>query len=199
MIHPLLEIGGVIFWIITAIVALFVISETHRERMTTTTLTVLGYIVGFILLTNGGMALFTYIRDHPLYLIYGLVGYVLAGAVWATAKWRVFFLPNLFEVYDELRQEFMKKNNLKEIPADVKIRNELEHFVSRSGVYIQQQRMVSNNKGRIIGWLTYWPLSLLGTFFGDFLIRLAKTVYNAIAGLLQRLSDQMASKYSELE
>jgi hypothetical protein len=126
----------------------------------------------------------------------------MAG-IWATIKWRVFFLPDLFKSYDMIRTKFLKTagpngETLKDFPADPTVRDRFNNVREVQVLNIQVKRMARNNKARITTWMVYWPFSIVGTFFGDFLSRVFATIYRNISGMLQAMSDRMASKYSEL-
>lgn len=197
MIHEFIQFGGVLFWIIVGFITLILSAQVNDEKAGYAGLTLILTLVAVLAFTN--VPLIDTIKTHPLYVLYAIGGYVIAAGVWALAKWRLFFLPNLFDRYDDLRSDFMKSKGLKEIPADPNVRDQLKEFIRGRGLYIETARMVRNNKGRITTWMLFWPFSFIGTFVGDFLQRVFATLYKGIAGMLQRMSDSMASKYSELD
>lgn len=200
MIHAFLEAGGLIFWILTAIVALVIASEVQNDRSGVATATIVGYIAAIALFTTAGAAggFLAWLGHNPRYIVYGVVAYLVGAIVWTPIKWRVFFLPKLFEVYDDFKTEWMTQNKVKDLSDDTVKANFLQ-AARRSIGDINEKRKVSHNKARITAWIAYWPFSIVGTFFGDFLTRVAYSIYRGIGSFLQRLSDGMASKYHELE
>jgi hypothetical protein len=195
MLWDIVTFGGLLFWSIVGIVALVITTQVHEEKVGWAAFTLLAAVAAVVALTNTVKLL---AGIPPIYYLYGFLGYLGVAALWATIKWRAFFLPALFEKYEELRYNFLKRKGLDEMPADPAVRKEFndQHDVARLDV--NYNRMVRHNKGRITTWMVFWPFSLLETFLGDFLVRVFNTIYKTLAGMLQRMSDGMASKYSEL-
>lgn len=192
MLIEFLAAGGIFFWAIVGLVFLVLTTQVHNERVGWATFTLILFIAGLVLLTGAGKI----IASWPLiYYVYAVGAYLGISAVWAAIKWRVFFLPKLFERYEEVRSAWLNRNGLKEMPADPAV---IQKFKDNTGSQINRDRMVSHNKGRITTWMIFWPWSLLETFLGDFLVRVFDYMYKAVAGGFQRMSDRMASKYSEL-
>lgn len=202
MIHDFVTFGGVLFWIIVGVVTLILAAQVNDEKTGYATLTLLGTIAAIVAFTNAPVV--DAVKAHPIYVLYGILGYLAIAGVWAFIKWRVFFLPKLFDRYDELRTKFLRtagpnQTALSEMPADPAVRDKFNKVDDVRYLNIGYNRMVSHNKGRITTWMIFWPFSLIGTFIGDFLHRVFQTLYKSIAGGLQRMSDTMASKYSELD
>ena len=197
MVHQFIEFGGILFWIIVGVVTLILAAQVNEEKTGYATLTLLVFIAALVAFSN--TPVLETIKQHPIYVLYGLLAYFGISGLWAFAKWRLFYLPNLFDQYDELRTEFLKRRGLKEMPADPKVREDFAKDRAVERLNISYFRMVRHNKGRITSWMVFWPFSLIGTFLGDFLHRVFTTIYKTIAGGLQRMSDNMASRYSELD
>lgn len=202
MIAEFITFGGVLFWIIVGVITLILASQVNEEKTGYATLTLLAAIAAIIAFTNAPVV--QTIQNHPIYVLYGVLAYIGIAAVWAFIKWRAFFLPNLFDRYEDLRTRFLKTAGpngtaLTDFPADPAVRDEFNKRSDVQRLNINVNRMVGYNKGRIRTWMVFWPFSLLGTFVGDFLHRVFTSLYKAIAGGLQRMSDSMASKYSELD
>lgn len=197
MIAEIITFGGVLFWIIVGLVTLVLAAQVDSDRAGAATLTLLITVAAIVAFTNAPVLEF--VQENPIYVIYGVLGYLGIAAVWAFVKWRMFYLPKLFDRYEELRSDFLKNRGLKEMPADQTVRDAFNATNEVKILNISQRRMVSNNKGRITVWMAYWPFSFIGTFVGDFLQRVFASVYQAIANSLQSMSDRMASRYSELD
>jgi uncharacterized membrane protein YccC len=197
MIAELITFGGVLFWIIVGTVTLILAAQIDSEKVGSATLTLLITVAAIVAFTNAPVL--DFIQDNPLYVVYGALAYVGIAAIWAFIKWRLFFLPKLFDRYETLRWRFLESRGLKEMPADAAVRDAFNSIYDVKALDINVNRMVRYNKGRITTWMVFWPFSFIGTFVGDFLQRVFASVYQTIAGGLQRMSDRMASKYSELD
>ena len=196
MISSFIIFGGVMFWIFVGIVALVLTALINDEKAglaSAFTLVAVAVVVAF-----SNIPFLDIIKHHPMDIVYGVLAYFVGAGVWATAKWRLFFLPNLFDRYDTARGRALNARGLKDMPADQKVRDEIMKEIRSSGTDINNERMVSRNKARITTWMFYWPFSLLSTFIGDFLHRVITSIYKSIAGTLQTMSDRMASRYTEL-
>ncbi len=84
-------------------------------------------------------------------------GYFILGGIWSLFKWYL----NLINVRDA-----MKEKGKTERPRNSYARN---------------------NKARIMAWIGHWPFSIVGTFFGDFLYRIGRTIYNHLGGTYERI------------
>jgi hypothetical protein len=87
--------------------------------------------------------------------------YFILGGIWSVMKWYL-YLTNV-------RVE-MKESNLTERP---------------------RRSYAANNKARIMGWIGHWPFSIIGTFFGDFLYRIGRRIYNLLGGTYERIEQKV--------
>lgn len=196
MIYDLVAVGGVIFWLAFGLFTVLMLAYVSEDKFRTSSFILVIALVFFLGFTN--LPILQAVREQPSLILYYVLGYLGIAAVWAMIKWRMFFLPKLFERYEEFRSGWLAKKGLNEVPADGRLRGEMLDQARSYGADPTYHRMVSNNKARIMGWMAYWPFSLLGTFVGDFMHRVLTTMYKMVAGLFQRMSDGMASRYDEL-
>lgn len=195
MISVLLAFGGVFFIGLAILAILIMAAQIHNERV--------GWAVTTLIVTVALIALFTNVPTllkgtPPIHYLYAALAYLGIAGVWATIKWRCFFLPKLFDRYNTLREAFLKRKGLKEMPTDQSVIDEFKNQREVSYLDINNTRMVRYNKARITTWIVFWWASMIDTFIGDFLVNVFDYVYRSISGMLQRMSDSMASKYSEL-
>ncbi len=195
MVYELLTFGGVLFWIAFAVAVLVISAFIADDKVGKASFGLILMIAFLIAFTNTPIV--STVKEHPIYVLYGLGAYLGVAAIWATIKWRLFYLPKLFGRYEAIRADFLAEKELTEMPAGP-IRDQFNKLHEVQRLNINTNRMVRYNKGRITSWIVFWPFSLIGTFFGDFLLRMFDYVYRAISGTLQGMSDRMASKYSEL-
>lgn len=196
MIHDFITFGGVLFWIIVGIITLVIASEINSEKVGTAVVTLIVTVAAIVAFTDAPV---DQLGNHPTYILYGFLAYLVGAVVWATIKWRAFYLPKIFDAYDSFRNSWLDQRGLKEMTADPNEREAFKKAARDRGVDVSYSRMASHNKARITTWMFFWPFSLIETFFGDFLSRVFTTLYKMVVGLFQRMSDGMASKYSELD
>ena len=90
-------------------------------------------------------------------LVLFFFGYFILGGIWSLFKWYL-HLTNV--------REDMKEHGRTERPRNSYARN---------------------NKARFMAWIGHWPFSIIGTFFGDVLYRIGKTVMNYLGGTYERI------------
>ena len=114
----------------------------------------------------------SWIRDHPLTIIFGALGYLICGTLWMFTKWywklRAIKAAYNRETGNNQSFDFCELTHRRTFPPKV-----------------------SEWKYELIFWLSDWPFSLLSSLFTDFLKEIFNTVYNACAKQLQSISDGM--------
>jgi hypothetical protein len=102
-------------------------------------------------------------------LLFSLV-YLLAGVAWSFFRW----IRYVKEQADVWRKE--NGNTLKEYDLAM----------------LKRKLDVSNNKGRLTGWIAYWPWSLVWNITGDFFTM----VYENLQGAYQKIADRALGKFT---
>jgi hypothetical protein len=122
------------------------------------------------------LVLFGNIRDYrallqdPSRLIVFLAIYFAAGIGWSLLKWYFFVRKSLNDYLDKTRTGDM-------------------YFKPSSVAAWQPQ--ASQHKGDIIRWMSYWPLSIVGTMFTDVISKLWNHIFYAFRNLFQKISDHV--------
>lgn len=75
----------------------------------------------------------------------------------------------------------------------LKLREQAREFEQ----YKDHPPQVRQYKSKIISWMSYWPFSMIGTFFGDIVRRIYNTIFEIIHDMLQSMSDHMFRKISK--
>ena len=190
--------GGVLFWLVTAMAFLIISNFIYNERVISAGVTLAIVVSGIAAFCK--IPSFEIIKQHPIYILYGFLAYLVIAVLWAVFMWRHIYLPTIFEKYDEVRAKFLAYKGITVLPEkNANIIQELRTYEKSLGSDISRTRMAGNNKARITIWMIYWPFSMVSTFFGEFLQRVFSNIYKYIANSLQKMSDKMASNYSELK
>jgi len=125
-----------------------------------------------------------YIHDHPVHIILGAALYLLAGTVWARLKWSLTLRKITdSEDYKSYRSstEYAKKSS-----------GDLPYNLSGKGLRWVNDRLtvpVDTYKARIIGWISYWPVSATLWMIGDFVADVMNAIYRRIRGHFQGVAD----------
>lgn len=105
----------------------------------------------------GGLNPFVLVWQNFGAVLLFFVGYFVAGGVWSLFKYYLY----LTNVRDD-----MKEHGKTERPRNT---------------------YMVNNKAKLMAWIGHWPFSIIGTFFGDFLYRIGRTIYNHLGGAYERI------------
>lgn len=156
--------GTLGFWLLSVIAFIIIILALENKRWggTGATLTMIGFFAA--LWFFGGQTLreaSDFITQHPIKCTLNILGYIVVGIVWSFVKW-YYFLLNYKEKVDRTYQNW---------------RN-----------YIPK---VVDNKGKIIAWMTYWPMSALWTIINDPVRRMYDKIYRKLGKVYQKISDNV--------
>jgi hypothetical protein len=108
--------------------------------------------------------LFSFIADNKLLSILMFAGYFLVGIVWSFVKW-YFYLLNC--------------------------RDKISAQIESNRTYYSSIPTAKDNKGRIISWMTYWPMSIVWTIFNDPIKRMCKYFYQIFESWYQGISNKV--------
>jgi hypothetical protein len=184
MLWPIIAFGSLSFWIILAVIAVVIMVLVENEQGTASFLALLTLILGITAFSN--FNLFDYVNNHYESLLYYLGIYLVGGCVWPVVKWYFYALKKL-DVYKERKADWMASQGIdgNVVPEDKKA------DFSRALKQYSKPPKVSENKGRILMWMSYWPLSLIYTVINDPFRRLFLMIYNRLGSLLQRISNSV--------
>jgi hypothetical protein len=200
----LLAIGGSWFWIFVILASMSIIASLENNRRVIATFLAIGSILALVFLGNTGI--FSWVAAHPLLLILYGVGYIVVGALYGILKWYL-LLHDRADRYLEVRTSWLEgaiKQNSSKLPAKV-CQEALTTGILAGDVkkawkkYAKDQYYgrrltkpsVGRNKGRILSWVTYWPLSGLWTLINDPIRRIFKWLYRRISTKLQIMADKV--------
>ncbi len=136
-----------------------------------TILMVLG--MGLLVWLAGDHNPFALIWNNLAHILGFLILYFVMGAAWSMIKWR-FFLASLVR---EAKQDFKRWDH-----------KHVADFVRPDESYAK------NNAGRIMGWIGHWPMSIVGTFLGDIMLRglvnLCEWIYESLSKAYEGMGNQ---------
>jgi hypothetical protein len=167
-----------------------------------------------LLIATLGVAQLLHMADVPAYvrghagqiLLYALI-YVVAGVAWSFAKW-FSYLISYRDKFREAKAEFLKSKNLNpigQVPDEYMsyfrdfLRNEFSWDRPNRGLAVLVRPQASDNKARIVAWMSLWPLSFIGTVLNDPIRRLFNSLFNRFKALYQKMSDKVFAKDVELK
>jgi hypothetical protein len=172
-------IGGMWWWLLTAALLVTLIWEISDDRGGAAIFTLGMYLA--IIHLFGDASLSSIVSMNPEILYIGFPIYFVGGTIWAFIKWFLYIKRRAYE-YKETRLEFLKDNNVVDVPNELK-----KKWKNWWGVRIPQAK---NNKGKILTWMSLWPVSLTWTLIDD----PWRYIYRFVADSLQKISDSVYRK-----
>lgn len=112
-------------------------------------------------------SIFNWIKTHTTTVVFLFLGYIVAGVVWAFAKW-FFFLLN--------KKELIKDRNWNHYGH-----TDIDDYIPKA----------KNNKSRIMSWMMYWPFSGIWTLINDPVKKAFQVVYSNIESYFDGLSQRI--------
>lgn len=168
------------FWWWTLIVGIFtwILICTANEWFGAGVIPIIFLAIGLTLL--GDTRLVSILLSwHMAWLI---PSYLLMGVGWSMIKWLV-FVRNKMHVYNDLKQRWItSKGSIDGFDGHIRNHHEFRHYDN----LIPQ---ASYEKNRIVGWVAYWPWSLLWTVCDDLIINLFDTIFKVCRRAYDYISD----------
>lgn len=127
-----------------------------------------------------------YVWHHPLNLFMGIVAYAIVGVLWSLVKFRWYMFIKR-ERYDILKHNFMILKDQPEgtavIPDELKA--DWATYLTEKGPYYDRfyylrSTDVTENQGRIVSWIAYWPFSFIFTILNDPLRKIGNAIFQTL-------------------
>ena len=159
-------------------------------------------IISFVLallLWNYGKDIWDFVSTNIATTVYFSVGYVILGMGWSMLKWNE-FVKKKINLFKTKRAEYLNQNKKFDEKDEIHLRglcDFLRNFgfkVWGSDVKTMKDIVVkimpngTDNKGSIIAWISYWPLSLTATLLNNPFRRLWLYVYSLCSGVYDGIS-----------
>lgn len=145
------------WWVLGAFIIICLIDAALVENESASFGTALMIVGTAALVWIGSGNPFALAWEHLGALITFIFGYFIAGGVWSLFKYWLF---------------------LKNVKASM---------IERGTTERPRNSYMANNKAKLMSWIGHWPFSIIGTFFGDFLYRIGRTIYNTLGGTYERI------------
>lgn len=193
MLWEIFAVGGMFFYLLLAgvFITCTVLMENDSPGMVTWM--IIGLVVAVSLFSDARPL--TWVAHHPGDVLVYACAYFLAGLVWSFGKWYFYCRRILLRILD-IKAAFIKDQNIKGIsPSDPIPEEFLDSWRNVLGKYNYSLGSIppraSENKGKIMGWMTYWIMSLLGTMLTDVVREIWNAIYLHFSSVFQKISDRM--------
>jgi hypothetical protein len=204
--------GGIIYWCVVALIVTIVSIGTVTED---------GRLVFWpIILGCASLWFFTgfqpidwhWVGNHWLAIALGVVAYVAVGPVWAFANWCWFFIPDRYDEYSAMKDTYQAtyKDRVSSFTRNEQQRKDKnpEYVIQpypedyKTWLFGDQDfpPTLGHNKGKIMIWMLYWPVSAFWTLSHKPLIRIYRYVIEHMSTIFTAYSrNYFTSRSDELK
>lgn len=195
MIGILSSLAFITVFITVAIIVTIVLLEREKE----------GFANGVVSLILG-LLLWNYSRDiwiststNVATTVYFAVGYVIIGVIWSFIKWNE-KVKKIFTKFKSIKNNFIIEHGDIDVDNMKYLNSELDNKFTKTRFYSSDTfETISKkitpigfeNKSLIISWISYWPLSFLGTLLNNPFKRFFSWIYNSVS----RFYDYIGNKH----
>ena len=196
----------ILWFTFIAIIAMIIALENESGSWASTFFS----LVTALLLWNYGNDVLAYVTENLLQVVGFAVGYVFIGIAWSFLKWTS-KVKGIFKRFGKLKDEFIKeKGPLTEDKNLANFNHTISYKFKRSdntGNYsvgsidsiedtIKGIRPKGDSyKATIVSWISYWPLSIIGTLVNDPFRRFFNWVYESISGYYDKITQNQIDNY----
>lgn len=188
----LFSFGAVGFWILSFVAFVLLMLFVQFEKFLFAIITLGAALSLMFFLGNSGVGIVEWVTANPLKITLAAVGYILAGTGWSLGKWFLFVVDR-----KEKLVEFRSQWEFHHPDADFK-----RHFNSSQTNYVRNEGYLTtkqaygipeprDHKGRILGWMCWWPWSLLNAVLFDFFRRAFNRIYNSLTGVFRGIAKRV--------
>ena len=190
MLLDLFIIGSIWFWLLSGVWFIALVIFLDCEKGTQATLTMIAFFAALVLL--GDFNPLPWMKLHALESIALVVGYFAAGAAWSFVKW-YFYVLRIKDRVQEAKTKFLERSKITDgkIPDSHKAR--WKEILNSEFGYRRRSLppKATENKSRILMWMSYWPFSAVWTLINDPVKRAFEYLYARLSGLMQKISDHI--------
>jgi hypothetical protein len=171
MLLGLLAFGSIWFWVLLSIELILLLVFVEKECFGYSLIALLVFVG--LLAVFGDINVFKYITENPIEILKYLGIYLVAGILWSYAKFTL--------VGSKLKRKIdvLKKDYCESHKPNMTNDSEWErHLRQRLDWKDKKSLDMGSFAERIIGWMVYWPISLLSTVVKDILFDFYEFLYH---------------------
>lgn len=183
---------GLLFYFIVP--AIIIGISLSNEHLGFAYLAVIGSILGIFILSDVKILLVLHwIFSHPLQVVIIVAAYVFCAIVWSLIKWRTLSRDARAE-YDLRRAGWFDRYQTQNTESY----RQTTSFKEWTRKVYDMPPSPLDHVDKINVWMAFWPFSVVGTVFGDYLYRFFKWVSKFFTGLYIQIT-QAAFKGTDLQ
>lgn len=169
-----------------------------------------------IVIWTYGPDLWVLITQNIATTLYFSVGYVILGLIWSFIKWNQ-KVAKIFKLFIKQKNKFIAENGeiVERTKDQIGNKQAFYNTLAYKFKYADGSGPISSfdegksieeviekitpigleHKAKIVSWISYWPLSLIGTLLNDPFRRFFEWIYESVSGVYDKITQAQKSKY----
>ena len=158
------------------------------------------FVLGLVLILFGdGLKIIGMAVNNPWALLTIVAAYFAGSGVWGLVKWYFFTSEKLHEYQDRfelwLSIEGLQNARLLDSTKDAwkKFLLDGKYPEYVRGNYSNKTLVIKpaawEHKQRILGWMVFWPCSLIWTMLDDVVVRIVKHIQRMLSGMMDNITN----------
>lgn len=184
-------LDGVILWLALIALALVVGFEVIWERSGLALVTLVAGLFAIWWLT-GATNLLPWLRNNWDTILFVAVAHVVIGGIWSILNWRWFFLPDMYDQYEqkvaEWRWQYENWDNPKNNYSSV------EEYIAYNEKGSPYPPRISDHKADFFYWMWWWEIHAFWTLSHKPIQRISRWFYDSVSAMLDRMSSDYFAK-----
>jgi hypothetical protein len=149
------------------------------------------FVLGVCLTIAHKFKLFTfpYVKLNDI-VVYA-AAYMCIGIVWSLLKWIAYLFKFRNDLRDEIRTWKISHNH----PLNIDLNDENKKRAWEwLPVRLRRRPVASEHQGSIIGWIAFWPCSVIGFVLNDPVRRFFAFIFNLLKNSYQRIANHVVNE-----
>lgn len=205
MIAFITSLAFIVPFLIVAGIVMIVSLENNKEGLATTFFSLSIALLGWTYSSE----ILAFVSENIASTIYFSIAYVILGLVWSFIRWNE-KVKGIFKSFSRLKEKFVEKN------GEITKENRKDFYNTLGGTfwysdYSGKHRFDGDynidkvvkeitpkgidNKALIVSWISYWPLSLIGTLLNNPFRRFFEWIYESVSGFYDKITANQKAKY----
>jgi hypothetical protein len=193
----LFALYSIFWWIVTAVAVYWLFWGIEHDGFLVVSSCVILYILflNFMSQLNFlSLGTLRWIQENPLLSIGIVVLYFVVGVVWSFVKWWLYIKEFVERIIDVDKLKETVKDKKKELVDSKDYDKEKVR-----GLINKKKPHVKDYKGRIAGWISYWPISFIWSILNDFIKRMVRQLVDYLGDYYQGITNRIFNKLIEKE
>ena len=172
---------------LAAFILVTILVESELFGWATTSLIITGAIYAWL----AKLSVLEFVKSHYEFCLEVLAFYMALGVAWSFIRWFLFLLKFKY-AFRAQKESFLTSINKSSLTEEDK--KDFESYLlckEVDGAPLRRRPQASNSKRKIIGWMCFWPSSMVGYVLNDPVRRLFNGLFDLLKNSYQKMADAL--------